>query len=105
MFSGSKHQEIAKLGLKRIMVKSSKVSKPAIQGIVGGVFHPLCKIRSRHPRELKITGLIAHIMFYKICKFERSAITNDVIKTSLPKTMAKLGPRRNQANYISFKRY
>ena len=34
-----------------------------------GVFStPLCKIRSRHPRKLKLTGLIAYIMFYKICK-------------------------------------
>ena len=37
----------------------------------GGVFHPLCKIRSRYPRKLKFTGLIAYIMIYKICKFER----------------------------------
>ena len=36
----------------------------------GCVFHPLCKIRCRHPQKLKLTGLIAHIiMFYKICKF------------------------------------
>ena len=46
---------------------------------------PLCRIRYRHPKELKLTGLIAYIMFYKICKFERSTITNDVIMTSLPK--------------------
>ena len=29
---------------------------------------PLCKITSRQPRKLKITGLIAYIMFYKVCK-------------------------------------
>ena len=46
-----------------------------------GVFHPLCKIRSRHPRELKLTGLIAYIMFYNICKFESLTLTNDVIMT------------------------
>ena len=55
----------------------------------GGVFHPLCKIRSGHPRKLKVTGLIAYIMFYKICKFESSTITNDDIMTSLPKTIEK----------------
>ena len=49
----------------------------------GGCFLPLCKIRSRHPRELKLTGLIAYIMFYKICKFGRSTIANDVIKKQL----------------------
>ena len=56
-----------------------------------GVFHPLCKIRSRHARKLKFTGLIAYIMFYKIYKFENLTIINDVIVTSLPKTMAKFG--------------
>ena len=44
-----------------------------------GCFHPLCKIRSRHPRKLKLTRLIAYIMFYKICKFKSSTIINDVI--------------------------
>ena len=34
----------------------------------GGVFStPLCKIRSRHPSESKLSELIAYIMFYKIC--------------------------------------
>ena len=50
----------------------------------------LCKIRSRHPRKLKTLGLIAYIMFYKICKFKSSTMTNDLIMTSLPKTMAKI---------------
>ena len=53
------------------------------------VLHPLCKIRSRHPRKLKFTGLIAYKMFYKICKFESLKIINDVIMTPLEKTMAK----------------
>ena len=58
----------------------------------GGYFPPpLCKIRSRHPRKLKFTGLIAYIMFYKTCKFESLTIINDVIITSLPKTKAKFG--------------
>ena len=61
---------------------------------LGGVFHPpplLCKIRSRHPRKLKFTGLIAYVMFYKICEFESLTVINDVIMTSLPKTMGKCG--------------
>ena len=58
----------------------------------GGVFStPLCKIRSRHPRKLKFTGLIAYVMFYRICKFESLIIINDVIMKSLPKTMGKCG--------------
>ena len=32
----------------------------------GDVFHSLCKIRYRHPRKSKLTGLIAYIMFHKI---------------------------------------
>ena len=32
----------------------------------GGCFAPLCKIRSRHPIEVKLAGLIAYVMFYKI---------------------------------------
>ena len=39
----------------------------------------LCKITSRYPRKLKFKGLIAYIMFYKICKFENLTITNDII--------------------------
>ena len=45
----------------------------------GGVFHPPCKIRSRHPRKLKFTVLIAYVMLNKICKFESLTIINDVI--------------------------
>ena len=45
----------------------------------GGVFHPLCRIRSRHPRKLKFMGLIPYVMFYEICKFERLTLRNDVI--------------------------
>ena len=60
------------------------------------VFHPLYKIRSRHPRELKLTGLIAYIIFYKICKFESSTITNDVIMTSLPKQWQNLDRRESK---------
>ena len=56
-----------------------------------GVFIPLCKIRYRHPRKLKLTGLIVYVTFYKICKFESLTIINDVIMTSLPKTLGKCG--------------
>ena len=74
-----------------------------VQHFGGGVFSTLlCKVRSRHSRELKLTGLIDCIMFYKICKFESSTLTNDVIMTPLPKTMAKFEPPRKQTNYISF---
>ena len=52
---------------------------------------PLCKIRSRHPRKLQFTGLIAYVMFYKIYKFESLTVINDVIMTSLLKTMGKFG--------------
>ena len=44
-------------------------------------------------------------MFYKICKFENHIRKNDVIMMSLPKTMEKFGPPRNQTNYTSFERY
>ena len=30
-------------------------------------------------------------MFYKICEFENLTVINDVIMTSLPKTMGKFG--------------
>ena len=51
----------------------------------GNFLLPLCKIKFKHLRESTLTQLIAYIMFYKICKFGSSAITNDVIMTSLPK--------------------
>ena len=63
-----------------------------VQHLGGGVFSTLLsKIRSRHLKKLKFTGLLVYVMFYKICKFESLAIINDVIMTSLPKTMAKFG--------------
>ena len=73
----------------------------SVQHWRGFFFHPLCKIRSIHSRELKLTGLIAYIIFNKICKFESWTITNDVIT----KTMENFGPPRNQTNYISFENY
>ena len=66
-------------------LKSTGLFSPGT-ALGGGLFStPLCKIRSRHPRKLELTGLIAYIMFDKICKFESSTITNDVIMTSLQK--------------------
>ena len=49
----------------------------------------ICILTPKTPRKLKLRGLIAYIMFYKISKFESSKMTNDVIMTSLPKPMAK----------------
>ena len=64
---------------------------PPGAGLGGVLSTPLCKIRSRHPRKLKFTGLIAYVMFYKIRKFESLTMIDDVIMTSLPKTMGKCG--------------
>ena len=54
----------------------------SVQHWGGDVFHPLSKIRYRHPRKLKFTGLIAYIMFYKIRKFEGLTVITNVIMTS-----------------------
>ena len=60
--------------------------------------HPtLLKIRSRRPSELKLTRVIAYIIFYKICQLKNSTMTNDVIT----KKMAKFGfPRKPKKLYI-----
>ena len=63
------------------------------------------KTCQRQPTELKLGKMVAHSKFHKICKFENHVTRNDVIMTSLPKTMEKCGPRRNQTNYISIERY
>ena len=39
------------------------------------------------PTESKLRKLTAHSKFHKICKFENHVTRNDVIMTSLPKTM------------------
>ena len=54
----------------------------------------------RQSTELKLGKLIVHAKFHKICKFENHVTRNEVIMTSLPKTMGKCGPPRNQTNYI-----
>ena len=75
---------------QNINPKSTGLFSPG--AALGGVFStPLCKIRSRHSRKLKLTRLIAYVMFYTISKFESSTVLNDVIMTSLPKTMGKFG--------------
>ena len=45
------------------------------------------KTCQRQSAELKLGKLIAHLQFHKICKFENHVTRNDVIMTSLPKTM------------------
>ena len=47
------------------------------------------KTLQRQPTELKPGELIVHPKFNKICKFENHVKRNDVIMTSLPKTMDK----------------
>ena len=92
--------------ITKLTLKALGCLLPVQYGGGGGMCSiPLCKIRSRHPRGLKLSGLIAYIMFYKIWQFENPAVTNDVIMTSVPKSMAKWGPPQNQTNYISFEKY
>ena len=45
------------------------------------------KTCQRQPTELKLDKLQAHLNFHKICKFQSHVTRNDVIMTSLPKTM------------------
>ena len=45
------------------------------------------KTCQRQPSELKLGKLIVHLKFHKIFKFENHMTRNDVIMTSLPKTM------------------
>ena len=47
------------------------------------------KSSQRQPTELKLGKLIVHSKFHKICKFENHVTRNDVIMTSLPKTIEK----------------
>ena len=95
----SLHKDTAILMILRLVPinpKSTVLFPPG--AALGGVFHPLCKIRSRHPRKLKFTGLTAYVTFYKIRKFESSTIINDVITKNngkirhLTKTSIKFDP-------------
>ena len=63
-------------------------------------YEPVYKTCQEQPTELKFGKLTAHSKFHKIQKFENHVTRNDVIMTSLPKTMEKCGPRRNQTNDI-----
>ena len=47
----------------------------------------VCKTCQRQSTELKLSKLIVHSKVHKICKFENHVTRNDVIMTSLPKTM------------------
>ena len=47
------------------------------------------KTCQKQPTELKLRKLIVQPMFHKISKFENHVTRNDVIITSLPKTMEK----------------
>ena len=47
------------------------------------------KTCQRQLTELKLSKLIVHPKFHKICKFENHVSRNDVIMTSLPKTIEK----------------
>ena len=47
------------------------------------------KTCQRQPTELKLGKLIVHSKFHKMCRFENHVTINDIIMTSLPKTMGK----------------
>ena len=49
------------------------------------------------PTELKLDKLIVHSMFHKISKFKNHVTRNNVIMTSLPKTMENNGEMRISA--------
>ena len=68
-------------------------------------YESVYKTCQRQSTELKLGKLIAQSKLHKICKFENHVTRNGVIITSLPKTMEKCGPPRNQTNYISFEKY
>ena len=52
----------------------------------------------------KLCTVIVLLKAYQNTKRNFKNMTYDVTMTSLLKTMAKFGPQRNQANYISFER-
>ena len=57
----------------------------------GGCFPlPLCNIRSRHPRKLKLLWVDSLYYVLENMVIESPTITDDIIITSLPKTMAKI---------------
>ena len=64
----------------------------------------LCKTWSDNLQLWKFACWYPVLIFTKYCKFENNGRRNDVITMSLPKTIGKCGPPRNQSNYISFER-
>ena len=73
--------------------------------VIIAFFESVYKTCQQQPTELKFGKPIAHPNFHEMCKFENHVTRNDDIMTSLPKTMEKCGPPRNQTNHISFERY
>ena len=59
-------------------------------------YESVYKTCQRQATELKLGKLIVHSKFHKICKCENHVTRNDVIMTSLPKTMEKCGPRETK---------
>ena len=55
-------------------------------------YESVCKTCQQQPTELKLGKFIVHSEFPKIGKLENHVTRNDVIMTSLPKTMEKCGP-------------
>ena len=56
--------------------------------------HKTCQ---RQPTELKLSKLVVHSKFHKICKFENHVTKNDVIMMSLPETMGNNGEMQTYA--------
>ena len=74
-----------------------------VQG--GGVFRdPLMISGTIKANPMKLCTVIVLLKVYQNTKKMFKNMTYDVTMTSLLKTMAKFGPPRNQANYISFER-
>ena len=72
---------------------------------VNGVFRdPPYDLRTIKASPMKLCTVIVLRKVYQYTKTNFQNMTYDVAMTSLLKTMAKLGPPRNQPNYISFER-
>ena len=54
------------------------------------------KTQQQQPTELKLLKLIVHLKVHKICKFENHVTINDVLMTSLPKTMGNADLRKTK---------
>ena len=70
-----------------------------------GVFRdPLMISGTSKASPMKLCTVIVLLNTYQNTKRNFKNMTYDVTMTSLPKTMGKFGPLRNQANYIPFER-